>query len=227
MDQPQNNFKYAAIFDVDGTMVDNANYHRNAWIALGKRYDLAITPEYYLANIHSRSNDKNVRKLFPDADSDEFINRISEEKENIYRGTFRPVLKEIPGLTNLLKELNRQNIPCAAASNSPKANVDMVLDGLKIRKYFSVIIDRDQVTTGKPNPEILLTTAKQLGQPPQKCIVFEDSLSGFKAAQNAKMPYIVITAGAIKQELKHAENPLATYKNFKNITPKSIKKLLT
>ncbi|MBW8034876.1 MAG: HAD family phosphatase [Planctomycetes bacterium] len=227
MDQPQNNFKYAAIFDVDGTMVDNASYHQNAWIALDKRYDLAITPEYYLANIHSRSNDKNVRKLFPDAGSDEFINRISKEKESIYRSTFRPVLKEIPGLTNLIKELSRQNIPCAAASNSPKANVDMVLDELDIRKYFSVIIDRDQVTAGKPNPEILLTTAKQLAHPPQNCIVFEDSLSGFKAAQNAKMPYIVITAGAKKQELKHAKNPIATYHDFTKITPESIKNLLT
>lgn len=226
MDQPQNNFKYAAIFDVDGTMVDNANYHQNAWITLGERYDLAITPEYYLANIHSRSNDKNVRKLFPNADSDEFINRISDEKESIYRSDFRPVLKEIPGLTNLLRELSLQNIPCAAASNSPKANVDMVLDELNIRKYFSVIVDRDQVTTGKPNPEILLNTAKKLAKPPQNCIIFEDSLSGFKAAQNAKIPYIVITAGAIKEELKHAKNPLATYHDFTTITPASIQRLL-
>ena len=112
--------EWAVIFDVDGTMVDNAAYHENAWIELGRRYDLGITRAFYRANIHSRSNDKNVKILFADKATPEMIERIAEEKETIYRDSFRPVIKEIDGLGDFLQALRAEGVPCAAASNSPR-----------------------------------------------------------------------------------------------------------
>ena len=218
---------WAVIFDVDGTMVDNANYHEQAWIELGKKYDLGITNEFYREHIHSRSNDKNVRLLFDQDISSEMIDKIGNEKETFYRRIYQPIIKEIAGLTDLLKALYQKHIPCAAASNSPKANVDMVLDELNIRKYFKVTIDRAQVSTGKPNPEVLLKAAAKLGLEPQKCVLFEDSLSGFKAAQRAKMPYIVITEGADKNDLKYATSAQAIHKDFTTINPAGLEELVT
>lgn len=213
---------WGVIFDVDGTMVDNVAWHENAWLELSRRHGLGITRQFYREHIHSRSNDKNVRKLFADKATPELIERISREKETIYRDSFRPVIKEIAGLTDLLKALKASDVRCAAASNSPKGNVDMVLDELALRKYFDVVVDRDQISHGKPDPEVLLTTAERLGLDAKRCIVVEDSLSGFRAAERAGMKYIVITTGADAEELKHAANACAIYEDFTAIAPQRL-----
>jgi len=147
----------AAIFDVDGTMVDNAAYHQAAWIELCQRLGKPITPAYYTTHIHARSNELIVTTLFGEDCSPKFIAQVSRQKEQLYRDLYRPVIREIPGLTNLLIALQARGVPCAAASNSPKANVDMVLDLLDIRKYLQAVVDRDQVARGKPHPDLLLT----------------------------------------------------------------------
>ena len=216
----------ALIFDVDGTMVDNADYHFNAWVEFARRHNISITKQYYMENIHARSNDKNIRGLFGNNIDDNSIEKLSEEKEIIYRRTFRPVIREIPGLCSLLKDLQLNNIPCGAASNSPKANVDMVLDELDIRKYFKTVIDRDMVTTGKPDPQILLLASGNLNAKTHETVVFEDSASGFKAAENANMRYVVITAGADPEDLKHARNASGIYPDFTGITIDTINSIL-
>jgi len=133
---------FCVIFDVDGTMVDNAAYHQKAWIELGRLYDLPITPEYYKNNIHARSNARIVKTLYKsDSVDTELTQSIERDKEGIYRKLYRPVLEEIPGLTKLIKELKQNSVPCAVASNSPKENVDMVIDELDIRKYIDLVID--------------------------------------------------------------------------------------
>jgi len=218
---------WGVIFDVDGTMVDNAKYHEAAWIELGRRYNLQITPDYYRSYIHARSNDRNIRCLLGDDVSQEIIEKMSDEKEIIYRQIYRPVLREIPGLTKLLQALKKEGVRCAAASNSPPANVDMVLDELDIRDYFDVVINFTQVAKGKPDPDILFKIVEKLSLPPARCVVIEDSASGFKAAENAEMPYMVITAGAGADELKHAGGARAIHKDFTTLTPACLKGLLT
>lgn len=224
----QNNVKFGrasigwgVIFDVDGTMVDNAQYHQAAWVELGTRYNKTITSEFYHKHIHAQTNQSIVRAIFGDV-SDEAIAKISSEKEIIYRESYRPVIKEIPGLTNLLKALKAEAVPCAAASNSPRGNVDMVLDELDIRKYFDVVINNDEVRKGKPDPEVLLTAADNLGLQPGCCVVFEDSASGFKAALRAQMPFIAITAHPDRQTLQFIAGRPA-HADFTKIIPADLK----
>jgi beta-phosphoglucomutase family hydrolase len=214
---------WGVIFDVDGTMVDNAQYHQAAWTELGARYGKSITSQFYQEHIHAHTNDSIVRTLFGDVSSEQ-IAKISNEKEIIYRASFRPAIKEIPGLTNLLKALKNDAVPCAAASNSPEANVDMVLDELNLSQYLDVVINNDQVERGKPDPEIFLTAAVGLHIQPQRCVVFEDSISGFKAARRAKMPCIAITARHDNQIHKLIAPPRA-YKDFTTITLQELKAL--
>jgi len=215
---------WGVIFDVDGTMVDNAEYHRAAWGELGARYNKTISSEFYQKRIHAHTNQSIVRAIFGDV-SDEAIHKISSEKEIIYRESYRPVIKEIPGLTNLLKALRVEDVPCAAASNSPKENVNMVLDELDIRKYFDVVINNDEVRKGKPDPEVLLTAADNLGLQPGFCVVFEDSASGFEAARRAKMPCIAITAGADNQSIEFIAGRGA-HKDFTAITLAELKAMV-
>jgi beta-phosphoglucomutase len=225
--QNRPNSDFCVIFDVDGTMVDNAPFHQAAWIELGARYGLPITEQYYQNHIHARSNLQIVKTLYnTDCPDPELLDRIERDKESFYRKRYRPVIKEISGLTALLEKFRALSIPCAVASNSPKANVDMVLDALDIRKYFDVVIDSNQVTKGKPDPQALLTIAETLGFEPQKCLVFEDSPSGFKAAENANMPYVIITAGAHIDIAKLSVNPIAVHNDFTNIDPNELANLI-
>jgi HAD superfamily hydrolase (TIGR01509 family) len=210
---------WAAIFDVDGTMVDNARYHEAAWVELGRRHGFGITPEFYRQQIHARNNDRNIRILLGESASEADIRHLGDEKEQIYRETFRPVMAEIPGLTVVLKALTAEGVACAAASNSPKANVDMVLDGLSIRPYFRIVLDRDRVRIGKPDPEMFLWISAELSIEPRRCVVLEDSASGFLAAQRAGMVCIAIAYGADLNDIRLAENLAAVHQDFTTITP--------
>lgn len=227
MAEEKPNHEFCVIFDVDGTMVDNALFHQAAWVELGVQYDLPITEQYYQKHIHARSNPQIVKTLYnTDSPDPELIERIEHDKESFYRKRYRPVIEEIAGLTALLEKLSALSIPCAVASNSPKLNVDMVLDELGIRKYFDVVIDSNQLTKGKPDPQGLLIIAETLGFEPKKCLVIEDSPSGFKAAENANMPYIIITAGAHIDIEKLTVNPIAIHKDFTNIDPNELAEML-
>jgi len=209
---------WGAIFDVDGTLVNNTAYHRQAWIDLCARYDIPMDNEAYHAKIHARSNDKIVPNLFGPGVDAAFIRTIELEKETLYQDAFRPVMRETPGLIALLTALNDAGVPCAAASNSPTTNVDFVLDGLKLREFFASVLSRDQVSMGKPNPEVLLKSAVGLNLPPERCLVFEDSSSGFAAARNASMPYIAITCGADPAEIPLAYDARMIRADFTTLT---------
>lgn len=209
---------FVVIFDVDGTMVNNTAFHKNAWMMLTARYELNMTERDYHEKIHARSNDRILRGLFGDDTPAATLQRIADEKEDLYRSSFAPHLREIPGLTRLLTKLEQMGIPCGAVSNSPKGNVDFVLDGLEIRQFFKTVIDRDMLKVGKPDPEGLLRVAAELGCPAEKCLVFEDSSSGFKACRNAGMKYIAITIGTEPAELKDAYNALALLPDFTTLT---------
>ena len=210
--------RWSVIFDVDGTMVDNKDYHQKAWIALCRRHGMNLTAEMYLARIHARPNDKIVPDLFGADISGEKAAAIALEKETIYRELYRPHVKPLPGLIKLLKELSDNNIPCAAASNSPAGNVDLVLDELKIRHFFASVICADDVSHGKPDPEIFLVSAAHLKLEPQRCIVFEDSAPGFEAARCAGCPYIAITFGADSGYMLHSAGAAVIHKDYTDIT---------
>lgn len=205
---------WGVIFDIDGTMVNNTGYHRRAWFDLCARYDIALDHQSYHEKIHARSNDQIVPNLFGPGVDAAFIRRIEVEKETLYRETFRPVMQETPGLVALLTRLRAEGVLCAAASNSPKENVDFVLDELRIRPFFAAVTYRDLVSVGKPHPELFLKAAAGMGIAPERCLVFEDSASGFKAARAAGMPYIAITFGGDPHELTEADDAAAIYEDF-------------
>lgn len=217
---------WGVIFDLDGTITPNTAYHRQAWFELCRQYKIPMNLELYHQKIHARSNDKIVPNLFGPNVDEPFIRKIEQEKETLYRKLYQPVMTHTPGLVALLEALRLAGVPCGTASNSPKDNVDFVLDGLQLRPYFHAVFYRDHVRQGKPDPEILLKTAEALGLSPQRCILFEDSSSGFKAARSAGMPYVVITAGGDPNEVKEAFDAQAVYEDFTEIIPETLRSLI-
>jgi beta-phosphoglucomutase len=226
MTNRQGQSDWAVIFDVDGTMVDNARYHEAAWVELGRRHGFGITPDFYRQRIHARSNDRNIRTLLGESASEADIRRLGDEKEQIYRDRFGPVIKEIAGLTNLLAALSAEGVACGAASNSPKPNVDMVLDGLDIRRYFRAVINRDMIRVGKPDPEMFLRISAELSVKPERCVVLEDSASGFLAAERAGMPCIAIAIGADPKDIQTAAHLAAVHQDFTTLSPDLLRSIV-
>lgn len=209
--------EWGVIFDMDGTMVDNLAYHEQAWLEFGRRHQLPITPDFYRAQLHSRSNDVIAHALLGPGVSPAQAQSLSEEKESIYRELYLPHVRENPGLSRLLDELMECGIPRAAASNSPRVNVELILKALGVRERFNAVVALTDVERGKPYPDLVLAAASELGLPASRCLVMEDSVSGFRAAEAAGAPYIVITIGADRADLKYATQARAVHHDFTDL----------
>ena len=120
----------------------------------------------------------------------------------------------MPGLEFFLQESYKQNIPMALATASYLPNVDLVLDTLNIRKYFSAIVSADDVTKSKPDPQTFLLAAERLKVQPADCIVFEDVPKGVEAAANAGMRAVVITTQHKAEDFKAYSNVLRVMPDY-------------
>jgi beta-phosphoglucomutase family hydrolase len=182
----------AVIFDMDGTMINNMMVHHRAWQQKLAEFGLEMTIEEVMEKVHG-INEEILERLFGDRFTPEERRQISREKEAAYREIFRPDLRLIDGLEELLDEFSEAGVKMAVASAAPPENVDFVLDHLSLRHYFATILHSKSVEKGKPNPEIYLKTAAQLGVDPAACLVFEDSPVGATAASRAGCRVAVIT----------------------------------
>ena len=182
----------AYLFDMDGVLVDNCRYHVLSWLEFAKRHGGRLTEEQIVEWMGAPGRDYIVR-MFDEPIPPERVTVMMEEKERLYREIYRPDLAPRQGLVNLLRRASEDGIPCAVVTGGSKANVDFVLDGLDIRRYFVAVVDSSQYARGKPAPDCYLQGAERLGVAPGDCLVFEDAVSGIASARAAGMRVVAIT----------------------------------
>ena len=186
--------KVAAIFDMDGTLIDNTPYHYQAWQAVFAKHNMAeLTRETYLAEISGVPIINTVKRYFGDNIDEAELRVIIKEKQQFYEEAFRPYLKPINGLENFLAELQATGVKMAVATSSTMNDVDFIFKTIPIRQYFDAIIIGSMVSEPKPSPQIFLKAAEQLSTRPMHCVVFEDSIMGLKAGTKAGMKVVGIT----------------------------------
>ena len=196
----------AALFDMDGTLVDNSDVHVRAFEIFCNRYGVRDWQER-LSNAFGRGSDDIMRMLLPEEIIQEKgLQALGDEKEAIYREIYAPTIEPVAGLHSLLELLKAAGIRCAVGSSGCKQNVDFVLDKCQIGAYFDVRISGDMVSRCKPEPEIYLTAAKALGVKIEECIIFEDARAGFEAARRAGAGLVVGIATTLTKETIEAEN---------------------
>lgn len=217
---------WGVVFDIDGTIVDNAAYHERAWIELGRRHGLPIDQAYYRERIHGHSNQIIVRRMFGEEGDFEAGMTLAEEKEAIYREIYRPHVKETPGFVALVRSLYECGVPIVSATNAPPANAQMVLEELGVAAMFRAVFTPDDGFPGKPAPDMLLAAASSIEAPIGQCLVFEDSPAGFRAAESAGAPYIAITFGADPRHPAQAKRALRVLRDFTDLTPEALLSLL-
>lgn len=185
--------KYKAfLFDLNGTMINDMHYHINAWYQLLNSMGATISPEETKRQCYGKNHEL-LERIFPGRFSEDEKKIISVEKEKAYQQGFRPYLKLVDGLDKFLVKAHQDDIKMGIGSAAIMMNVDFVLDGLQIRKYFSAIVSADEVILSKPDPETFLKCADLLNLKSEDCLVFEDSPKGTEAAKNAGMNCVVIT----------------------------------
>lgn len=212
-----NNIK-AFLFDLNGTMIDDMDYHVTAWQKIFNELGAGLSYEQMKQECYGKNHEV-IERIFPGRFTQDEKQQMSIEKEKQYQLAFRPKLKLIDGLDVFLEDAYKKGIPMAIGSAAIMFNIDFVLDGLDIRKYFTSIVSADDVIYSKPNPETYLKCAGQLGFSPADCIVFEDAPKGVEAAENAGMKSVVITILHKADEFIQYKNVITSIKDFKEITP--------
>ena len=205
----------AFLFDLNGTMIDDMQYHIRAWHDILNGLGANISMERMKEECYGK-NEELLDRMFPGRFSDEEKSRMSMEKETAYQNVFRPHLKLINGLNEFMERASNKGISMAIGSAAIMYNIDFVLDGLNIRHYINAIVSADDVTVSKPDPETYLKCAELLGKNPDECIVFEDSPKGVEAAANAKMQCVVLTTMHTSEEFSRYQNIICIIDDYKD-----------
>ncbi len=188
------------IFDMDGVIVDNNEYHFLAWKKLGKKYGVEISTEYYKEKMNGRTITELIKTVFKDLPESD-IKHLGEEKEATYRELYRDLITPNAGLLAFLELAKKEGIPMVVGTSAPLANVEFTIDRLDLRNYFVDILDERAVTKGKPDPEIYLKCAKAADREPANCIVFEDAISGITAGKAAGAKVVALATSHPREEL--------------------------
>jgi HAD superfamily hydrolase (TIGR01509 family) len=175
---------------MDGVIIDSNPFHHRAWEVFNHRYGLEMTEEMS-ERMYGKRNDEIIRDFFGELTDEEVFAR-GAAKEAVYRGLVGAQLEQalVPGVREFLER--HQDVPMAVASNAERANLEFVLNGAGLDRFFRVVLDGHQVTRPKPHPEVYQTAAARLGVSTANCIVFEDSYSGIEAATLADMRVVGI-----------------------------------
>lgn len=193
--------KKTFIFDLDGVIVDTAKYHFLAWQRLAAQLGIEFTPEHNeqlkgvsrvrsleiilgLGNIEASQEEKNQWLIQKNT---EYLSYIEEMDESEILPGVMPVLEYLKG--------NNQSIVLGSASKNAKP----ILEKAKILHYFDAIVDGNDVSNAKPDPEVFLQGADKVHDVAENCIVFEDSVAGIQAANLANM----ISIGIGETEVLH------------------------
>jgi|TARA_B110000305_G_scaffold196810_1_gene222098 beta-phosphoglucomutase len=210
------------IFDLDGVIVDTAKYHFKAWQSLAKKLDYDFTErdnEQFKGVSRVRSLELLLEMAQYKATQEEKEQWLIEKNAHYLALITHMNASEIlPGITEILSDLKAQKIPVALGSASK--NAKPILEKVGLLPYFDVLVDGNEVSNAKPDPEVFLTAAMGLGVAPENCVVFEDALAGVAAAKAAQMTCVAIGDPMVLSQADHCFSSTA------DITPSFIQSLI-
>jgi beta-phosphoglucomutase len=173
----------ALLFDLDGTLTDTDHLHVEAFRILLKDFGRSITVEHYKARIMGHPNEEIMREMFPDETPERRV-ALSDRKERLFRDQLES-LTPTPGVLTVLDWADAKGVPYAVVTNAPRANAEMMLQGLGLDKRMTELVIGDELERAKPDPLPYRTGLQRLGATADRALAFEDSLPGIRAAHGA------------------------------------------
>lgn len=184
----------AVLWDLDGTLVDSGELHWVAWRDAMAAEGVTITREMFEATFGWK-NDPILRRWLGDDAGEARKAAIADGKERAYRAALRAQgLEPLPGAREWVERLHATGWRQSICSSAPRANIEAVLEVTGLGHDFEVVIAAEDVTLGKPDPQVFLLGAERLGVPPSRAIVVEDAAAGVEAARRAGMKSIGVNA---------------------------------
>ncbi len=211
------------IFDLDGVIVDTAKFHYLAWRKLANNFGFDITEDQNeqlkgISRLRSLEIILEWGKI--SLSQAEFMEQMALKNDN-YLSYISTMTKKdlLPGVSNVIDYLSENKIPFALGSASKNARIILEKTGLIQR--FNAVVDGNDVTKAKPNPEVFLIAASKLKIEPENCVVFEDSVAGIQAANTAEM----ISVGIGEKDILNEADYI--FSDFTEIKIDFINKLIT
>ncbi len=157
---------YGVIFDMDGVLADTAEAHFASWQRLGERYGVEISRETF-EQTFGRPNHQIIETMLGRELPEDELRQVDRLKEAAYRDIIRDRVEPVPGVVELIRELDEWGFRMAVGSSGPRQNIDLVLSTLGVERYFGAIVSGWDVERGKPDPDVFLKSAAGIGLPPR------------------------------------------------------------
>jgi len=187
----------AVLWDLDGTLVDSAEFHWLSWRDTMAAEGVSLTYQQFL-DTFGQKNDRILPGWLGSGADAARIRRVGDAKEAEYRRLASVHgLSPLPGASSWVRRLHAQGWQQAIASSAPGENVGVMLRALALDGMFEAIVSAEDVTRGKPDPQVFLAAAERLGVPRDRCIVVEDAAVGVQAARSAGMRCIGVSRAVV------------------------------
>ncbi|WP_114751579.1 HAD family hydrolase [Pleomorphovibrio marinus] len=213
----------AVIFDMDGVICHTNPYHSQAFqVFFGKR-GLNPTEEEFAQHMYGKSNKYIFSHFLGREVVGEEFEALENEKEGLFREIYADVAIPIEGYLPFLSSLKEAGFRTGVATSAPYANLALIMEKLGFEPHMESVLASENVKKHKPDPEVYLTSAENLGVSPEHCVVFEDSYSGVSAAINAGMKVVGVLSSHTKEELP----PCNLYiRDYRELSVDTIRELL-
>lgn len=210
----------AFIFDLNGTIIDDMQYHARAWYdILNNDLNAGLTWDEVTEQMYGKNAELLNRIFGENHFSSERAEELSMEKERRYQKSYLPNIALIKGLQEFLEKSAQAGIPMAIGSAAIPFNIDFILDNLHLRHFFKAIVSADDVAASKPDPETFTRCAELLQVMPENCLVFEDAPKGVEASRNAGMKAVVLTIMHVKEEFEKYNNVISFIQDYDGVMP--------
>ncbi|MBC2605519.1 HAD family hydrolase [Pelagicoccus albus] len=180
------------IFDWDGVVVDSSKQHAESWDIMSEREGLPLFDGHFKMGFGKR-NEVIIPEILKWATEPDEVARLAFLKEETYRSIVKKSgLQPLPGVAAFLKSLIDNGQRRVVGSSTPRANIEAVTDIIGLAGCFEGVVAAEDVSRGKPDPEVFLKAADLISMKPERCVVFEDSFSGIEAGLAAGMTVVGI-----------------------------------
>lgn len=194
------------IFDLDGVLIDSSKIHYDGWKKILSNFNEDLDYETFLKKCFGKRGPETLEIIFGKGKfSHEEAARISHEVDSNFVKTVAEVGVPIKGALEFVRSLKESGEKVALATSAPRQNVDAFLEAFSLRGVFDAEVCGDDVSKGKPNPEVFLKAASRLNEDPKDCVVFEDSLPGVTGAKAAGATCVALLTTTSREVLKTAD----------------------
>lgn len=195
------------LWDMDGVLIDTTQAHFEAWRTIAAGYGIQLDRERFLGSM-GMNNVGAIETLFGRPTNPQEVLEIGDKKEALFRQLLVGRVKLLPGVPEWLQAFQLLGYTQAVATSAPWENIEALIAETGIRPYFQAIVSAYE-RPGKPDPCVFLEAARQLGLPPQDCLVIEDSLVGVQAARRGGMNCLAVATSFPAEQLAGADWVLA------------------